>query len=250
MHMKIKEFAIKKNFTMLIFILIEICIYISFMYIDIFDNANTYLLSNNLKFAGIIVCLLYVLLPRQNHGDRADVTLLRGAILFTFISDLFILMLDNYIWGVFTFCIVQFLYLIRLAKWRNSQSGAKVFNSIISCLLRNLGIAVAIIILLKMFGIPTNGLMIISVIYFISILFNVIDAFRTMHLLKSEKSILFAISILLFLCCDINVGIFNLSDYIYMSTTLFSRIYQFSTIAMWMFYLPAQVGISLTKDLK
>lgn len=234
-----------KSFITLSFIIMEFCIYVTFMYLDINNiGVNT---AIYLKFAGIILCFIYSLLPYTEINDRSDLSILRGALFFTVISDLLILMLDFYTWGVFTFCIVQLLYLIRLSRWRSPFRQDKINKTIIINILRNLGIAFVVLLLLVITKIQINRLLVITAFYFISIVFNVIDAIIIAFQDKIKYQLFFAVGMILFLCCDINVGIFNLGDFVILNSIGFSGLYHFSTIAMWMFYLPAQVGISLSK---
>jgi hypothetical protein len=51
----------------------------------------------------------------------------------------------------------------------------------------------------------------------------------------------------LFLLCDINVGLFNLSDFITPSPA-YNIIYSISSILMWTFYAPSQVLIALSVE--
>jgi hypothetical protein len=95
-------------------------------------------------------------------------------------------------------------------------------------------------------GLKLNWLMVISIFYFTGILFNTIDGVFITYHTHSRKYIIFAIGMLLFLCCDINVGIFNLLNLSIVKGTFISKIYEFASIAMWMFYLPAQTAIALS----
>jgi hypothetical protein len=50
----------------------------------------------------------------------------------------------------------------------------------------------------------------------------------------------------LFLLCDINVGIFNLSGFIALPERIYQMMYSVSSILMWTFYAPSQVLIALS----
>jgi hypothetical protein len=54
----------------------------------------------------------------------------------------------------------------------------------------------------------------------------------------------------LFLLCDLNVGVFNLTGFVSVNSSWFHNLYAISAIAMWLFYLPAQVFISLSGQAK
>jgi hypothetical protein len=95
-----------------------------------------------------------------------------------------------------------------------------------------------------------NILLIITIFYFISIVINVIVAIRAAVCIKERYIVIFAIGMVLFLLCDINVGIFNLADFLVIDSNLFKSIYGFSSIGMWLFYLPAQVLLAISLSFK
>jgi len=64
---------------------------------------------------------------------------------------------------------------------------------------------------------------------------------------KSRDIRLFAWGMVLFLLCDINVGIFNLSGFINVGP-VYEVLYGISSISMWLFYAPSQVLIVLSGD--
>lgn len=226
---------------LILFLLIELVLYSTFLYLDILVK-GAFLVSMYLKFASIILCFLMTFMLYARNVTQ-DIVLLRFAFLFTVISDLCILILDSYFLGLITFSIVQMLYLIRLQCWRNHQ-GKK--NPLCFFLLRNLLFALVIIGILIILRISLEKLILISIFYFVSIFFNTVDALRIGWSVQKKQFKLYAIGMVLFLLCDINVGLFNLSDFIQIEKTWFNKIYEFATIAMWMFYLPAQVMISLS----
>jgi hypothetical protein len=234
---------IKKEIS-IFFLIMEFAIYISFMYFDITGKGN-YIISTYLKFIGIILCFLYSIIMYTKDADRTDSYILRGALLFTVISDLFILVLDYYTLGTLTFCIVQIFYLIRLYRWKKDMG---MRASVLRNLIRNGLIASVLLCLLLIVKIELESLVIISIFYFVSIIMNVRDAVTIACKSKTREIIIFTFGMVLFLLCDINVGFFNISSFVAIDQGWFSDLYAFATIAMWMFYLPAQVGIALSGD--
>jgi hypothetical protein len=239
---------------LLIFLIIELTLFTIFMYLDVF-HSNEYILSSRLKFVGVILCFLFSLLPldvifkkknriieKQKHLIN-DILIVRLALLFTVISDLFILILDYYTIGLMTFILVQLLYLIRLVLW--SKKDNKKLSLFIK-LLRNVSIFIVVLIVLYIFQVELEILIILSCFYFVSIFFNVIDVILCSFYKRDKNSLLFICGMILFLLCDINVGLFNLGDFVSIGGNWLSTLYSFSTIAMWMFYLPSQVLISLS----
>lgn len=189
-----------------IFILIESIIYITFIVMDAFNTDSSYI-----KYFGIILCLLNSILDKN--------TLISLALLFTLISDYFLLLTNNLlIVGVITFIIVQFIYLYYLYK---NKCNNHIIVRIIFYLLS----------LLIAFSGRVSMLYVVAIIYFSTLLMNTISSYSNQALL------LFSIGLSLFICCDICVGLHNICNY--------GLIYKVATTLMWIFYLPSQVLISI-----
>lgn len=226
-----------------VFFLSELILYMSFLYIDI-TQAVSYTVSSAIKFTGISLCLLYTfMIPGEKEGRR-DTAFLRSAMFFTVISDLFILVLDYYLYGMITFCIVQSIYLLRMGYWQSVLYPGKTKRIIIERFIRNFFVTFVFILVFIIIRIKLEALLVITSFYFISILFNVLDSILTAVNDKTRKQKIYAFGMLLFLLCDFNVGLFNISDYVKINSSWFHIIYSFAAIAMWMFYLPAQVLIA------
>nr|WP_308742328.1 lysoplasmalogenase family protein [uncultured Anaerocolumna sp.] len=248
---------IKKAVLITVFVLIELILYGTFMYLDIFDQKAN--LSMYIKFFSIFLCFLFVLLyyrtSKQTKVEKYDNTnnsylgihILRIAMFFTLLSDLFILVLEYYTAGILTFIIVQLLYLILISSWISSGKTIKTI------LMRVIGtglITVLIVILYRFQEPEVKSELIFGIYYFILFLSNAIDAIGILFRSKRKHRILFACGLLAYFLCDINVAIFNMKDYLTINETIYSQIYNFSAIAMWMFYLPGQVAIALSGESK
>jgi uncharacterized membrane protein YhhN len=195
-------FMIKK-----LFITIESLLYITFIIMDFLDINSTLI-----KYIGVILCFVYALYSKKK--------LKSVALLFTCLADLFLLvLLKHYELGVFIFIFAQVTYLYYL---RNID--VRISNYIL--VFRILIIVVGTIILY--FSNNFSLLYELVLIYFSTLLFNCLNAFKV-----KEKT--FALGLILFIGCDICVGLFNTP-------------YSDSVIAMliWMFYLPSQVLIVLS----
>lgn len=229
----------QNNFIIYGFLGMELAIYILFLIIDIFYPVK-HEVSLYLKYLSIIICFAFALLTRKKSEskDYRD-TALKIGLVFTLISDYMLLLSDNYTFGVVTFIIVQICYLYRL-----SNCSTYVFSKVI---LRNIIIwAAGISVYIFFAGIP-EILVIFAMYYFISILDNTLISVKKAFGKEKDKAIvIFAIGMCLFLLCDINVGIFNISEFMVIEGVLFKNIYKFSTVAMWLFYLPSQVLIVLS----
>jgi len=94
--------------------------------------------------------------------------------------------------------------------------------------------------------VEVDGLVLLSLFYFVTFIMNVLQGIYQYHKAKDASFLLFLVGILLFLLCDINVGIFNFTSYVTINSNWFAAIEKFASVGMWMFYLPSQVLISLS----
>lgn len=299
---------IKKSHSDLIFLLLQAILYVAFLFLDLTGRSTA--VSAGIKYTMILLCFCYALfygsagksivfnmrmVPeghrslfnlrlirkgfrsllniRVVHGGYHSLFLLAG-LFFTLVSDLFILLLDQYFYGVLTFLIVQQFYALRLLMIReelNREENQESTHSqgrylpflFLKRLLLQLVISAVICLGLAGAGVVMEGLLIASVLYFICILTNTASAVRaasrsrkryhvtryhTAHLCAGTdyNNQLYAAGMLLFLLCDINVGLFNLSGFIAMPQELYSLVYEISGILMWTFYAPSQVLIALS----
>lgn len=226
------------------FVLLEAVIYVLFLYQDF--HGNDAVLSTGLKFSGILICFLfllsaYIFRSRQERGS--EFLLMVIALAFTVCADICLLLTNHFEFGVFFFLLVQFLYLFRLKK---------SIASVLWIVLLRLLTASILILLVKMAGLAVDGLLVLSIFYFLNILHNTgmsMKAARNNRIGKDDSKItaeLFMAGMILFLLCDINVGIFNIGGYIAAYHVILSTLIDFSSSAMWLFYLPSQVLIVIS----
>ena len=226
-----------------------------------------------IKYYSIILCLLIsVIYYYKNKSDDSinAYTLLAAAMFFTAISDYFLLLKNDVIVpGLISFCIVHAIYLFVITckdiKMTGIYTGIRVLAAII------------IAVILKSTGVirysndsSLNSILFLVLLYGISFVWNVgllfLKLVNNRELLKSvsaqnkinnQKDIeakictfphprMFLIGLILFLLCDINVLLFNLSAYINVSSEMYAVLQIASTVLMWAFYLPSQVLIVLS----
>lgn len=264
-----------------VFLTIEILLYISFLYLDI---TNTYLntgyvlnissvfsISKAIKFFSILICFLFVALPLNDYKlkyDSTDLNLLRFAIMFTVISDYILLFSDNVILGLLTFIVVQMCYLARVYRWKLKLRGThKGIRPIYQYILRNILLLVVSLILINIV-LNLRGLnhsislnlnvaasidstdkfvIVLALYYFISLILNFIDSVKVSRRANTTRTRLFSLGLLLFILCDINVGLCNLPRLVTINKGIYETVHNFTKIGMWLFYLPSQVIISLSK---
>ena len=221
--------TLKKVFLILV-LLVELFLYILFLYFD-FNDINIEL-SNWLKYVGIIICFLASLIPIFSKNSAKTQYFIPFSLFFTLVSDYFLLINTDknlYIFGVVIFIIVQlsyFIYIETLKKNKISFLISLIFRIILSSIL---------IIVLSI--IRFDLLSIVSACYFVELLMNFITS---LSLIKINKFFLiFSIGLLLFIGCDISVGLNNLDLFEGNIKNLVSNL-------MWTFYLPSQVLISFS----
>lgn len=232
----------------LLFVFIQVILYVSFLAIDL--TGASIALSIGIKYSIIILCFCYALFTKSSV-DKSILFCIRIGLFFTLISDLFILILDYYFIGVLTFIIVQQFYGLRISMVKNSPSTEEgklaIVQSFIVRFAMQVSSAAFISYLLHVAGINVDTLLVASIFYFISILNNALRALIIVTQKKKHKDFLvFTIGIVLFLLCDINVGLFNITGFIALPEDVYRVVYSLSSILMWTFYAPSQVLIALS----
>lgn len=263
-----------------IFVFIQTLLYFVFLFLDITGGSRG--LSTGLKYSIILLCFLYILLAvvrskenrfrkpegnssgksngnlyRENHenmrwGLNPDIYLLMGLV-FTVIADLFLLVLNsNYQLGVFSFIIVQFLYGTKLEIEKIESSNQIAISHVLKRVIRHrilpcIIITTGISIIFLLLNTQQVIFLIMTTFYFVSILFNTLDALRlAANQSHIRKHLLFAAGMILFVLCDINVGLYNMKDYLMIPEKLDEILQSLSSLLMWTFYAPSQVLIALS----
>ncbi|BCJ99947.1 lysoplasmalogenase family protein [Anaerocolumna chitinilytica] len=220
------------------FVTAELLLYLIFMTGDIFGYPGLDTVTL-VKYCSILLCNVFTLTYALKYRRRENF-ILSGGLFFTAVSDYFLLFTDNFTFGMLTFCAVQILYLVYLYFLGERRRG------VAGRLLVNILLWAAALLILLILQLPVSLLLITAAFYFISILHNVITAVGNVRHKFSNRNLIFAVGMILFLLCDINVGIYNMDGFITVESMTFQKLYHFSEIAMWMFYLPAQVCISIS----
>lgn len=221
-----KTEKILKTVYFCVFVVVELAIYITFLCMESAGNYDTIMI----KYAGILICLAAAAAGCLFYGK--DGVVLTCALVFTAISDLFILVMKYYEIGVPTFIVVQTIHFFRIYL----INGKKPYIS--------LGIRFALAaVLLIILGV-TGNLNILTglvAVYLPMLVGNVVESIFLYK--KSLHYILYAVGLFLFLCCDIFVG---LNNFEMLGITLPEEFRNFVPIAIWIFYLPSQVLIVLS----
>ncbi len=195
----------------------EAALYAAFLAMDVTDAGPS---TVPVKYAGILLCVLFALYAAARGGDR----LVCPALVLTAAADWFLLVRnDHYAVGVALFLCVQTAYYLRL---RRLGAGSGWFLRAALALLAGAGLYV-----LHMAS-PLN---LLAGLYFSQLVSNTLLAWSV----KGRRLTLFALGLTLFVGCDVCVGLAN-------SGLVPPGALRFVSIGMWLFYLPSQVLISLS----
>lgn len=179
--------------------------------------------STWVKFAAISLCWVTSLLQIKTRDDN----IVASALSLTLIADWFLLVRnDRYTLGVCLFLLVQALYAYRLYRLRGRPSP-------LAWLRLGLLLLAGFLSLTE----PTLFQLWCVALYFTNLCLNTVEAFA---LGKSCR--VFAWGLLLFVCCDLCVGAWNISLF------LPPALGEFARVGMWLFYLPSQVLIVLSRQ--
>ena len=188
------------------FLSIQFLIYTSFIVLDSFHIDSTYV-----KYLGIILCLIYAIYNKKKYR--------RLSMTFTLIADFFLLVINkHYELGLLSFIIVQICYLYFLGNIDNTY-----FTRFLIIRLSMFVVGTVLLIVSKNMSLLNE----LVLIYFSNLLTNAIQS-----CFGSNK--LLTLGLILFVCCDICVGLHNIS-----------ATYTVASFLMWVFYLPSQVLIVL-----
>ena len=215
-----------KNIILAAFILVETVIYIVYNILSATQPADPI----EIKYAGILLCLAVSAVMIYFNRD-ADSVIAVAAMLFTAVSDLFILVLDDYFEiGLATFITAHCIYLYRLYLGRVKKIWLTVA----------VRAAIAGVMIGICCGVFTANLLVVEAcIYLVLLVGNCVEALIMCN--RGLKNILFSIGLMLFLGCDICVGLKHGSM---VGVHLSSRVYDFIVYMIWVFYLPSQVLIT------
>lgn len=213
----------------ILFIVVGIVLYILFLLEDFGD----YDLGDNvwIKYSIIIIAFVYTLVSiafATNKKEFRDDIILSLALLFTLLSDYFLLVLDDYYEiGMITFIVAQLLHALRIERNK--------IHTIISVAIR---VMIPVIGIAVFAGIGELELIYaLALIYGTQLLMNFVENMALCFISKKNKLkyILLAVGFALFIGCDVCVGLMNIGEY-------------GGVLLMWLFYAPSQILIALSSN--
>jgi len=217
----------KRSVSNLVFLVIELFLYISILFIH-YD-----LPSGFLHYLSIVVCFVFLL---YNFTKSKDFMIIFIGMFFTVIADFYLTLLGTeQILGTFFFFLAQMMYMIRL----HFQESKKNWKSLIPyiTIFSILFVFVGIVFLKTI-----DLLLIVSFLYYSFLVVNLGSAFT-----KRKQYPLFFVGLLFYICCDTLVGLSMSYPYLtFTSGGIIDQIIHFPLNLIWMFYLPSQVLITLS----
>ena len=222
------------------FISIEAIIYVTFILLDILGTTPA--LSDIFKYSGIIVVFAFALYWCIKRRDR-NRTVVTSALLFTAVADFFLLFCSDdirlLIPVLLSFSVTQTLYYVHLTESRRKNK-----RILIPCLVFVLS-AVSSCIIDLLLSYDTVALILITLVFYYAITFALNTAGSVARCKKSRlrTDFIFALGLILFVLCDINVLIRHLNTFFFEAVP--RTMVEASIFLSWVFYLPAQVLIAL-----
>ena len=208
-----------KNRLNMILIIGIVMLYLAFLSFDLFSIPRS-MESRYLKYASIMLCFLLATGLYYHSTDKRDSKYVVLALIFTLAADLFLLFTQRKITGVFFFCLMQLTYLKRY--------NIRFFK---------VGIGFAVIAIFIHFLSLFQPLYVIAGLY----AFLIVTCFlATFHAKLPKFNLQCArVGMALFILCDIHVALYN-------QLSMSSDYFRFVTVAMWLFYLPAQFLLAIS----
>ncbi|HOW38273.1 MAG TPA: lysoplasmalogenase family protein [Candidatus Izemoplasmatales bacterium] len=217
----------KQKIPLVLFLAAEAFLYWDMMSLDLLEPGSWF------QYLSILLCLAFLLVfPLRTRGW---ITVTAGLI-FACLADFFLVVLQKHqLAGTLIFVFAQVAFAARLfwEDWsRRGRFGA--IRVLLFVALESVGMVVV--------GHAFDGLVFAALMYFSLLLGNVIHAF-----VLWKKHPLFALGLVLLVFCDLAIGFSMAGPYLAISESSIIGIILNSGINWaWLFYLPAQVLITLS----
>lgn len=221
-------YYIKRKPITILFIIFEALLFLLIHFADLSNRKAV-------CFTSIAFCFLYSLL----YYKKKDVIFEISALLFTVISDVFLVLLRARQQGLAMvfFSIAQLMHFAFIFSNQTDKKD-KTVHLIVRVALSIITIIISVLTLKD----KTDFVSVISMFYFANLIVNIIYAFKNYNAFP-----LLAVGLSLFIMCDVCVGLQSAVG-VYLNiekgSTLYNMLYPGIDL-VWLFYLPSQTLISL-----
>lgn len=213
-----------------ILISIILSLYGLFLYNDIYNN-DCFISPNIIKFLSILLCFLLALLDTYSlRKDLNNILLLIGLFLTVIADYIFLIYKDLFPIAIGLFSIVQILYIFRYNMKNRRRNILYIMISFIIIFI----LYIFIYIFIKEIEFIFPLAFFYAICLFISLKESILQ-YKYSTYLNSKKGIIL-LGMVLFVLCDINVGIYN----------TVGKSNNLVFIAIWLFYLPSQLLLALS----
>lgn len=208
----------------------------SFVFVEMFLYIISYVKNIQVtyfQYASILLCFIFSLFFLKKDNACSIISL---ALFFTICADFVLLFFaQQKVLGLLFFCFVQIVYFFYISMYEGKK-GQKI-----NLWARLFAIVLVELVIFFIFKNIFNFLAFLAIFYFVNLLFNLVFAFVNVN-----KNAFFAVGLLLFVFCDIFVGLMQMDMFFDVSSSaFFNFIYSIPFNIAWTFYIPSQVFIAL-----
>lgn len=228
-----------KSYSINILLITIFILYFSFLYMEFF-NIAIYIPSYMIKYLCIILCFLMCLLAEKNSINTLDSSLLKAGLFITLFADLFLTVFNYYTLGVVSFSLVQIIYSIRYEITKSSETSLRFISIFLSLMF--------LYLIINLFITEINILFIAVLFYAICIIVSLVKTIKVyrFNLYPYPNKHMILYGMVLFLLCDINVALYNLTEVTGFSGSSIDTFHNVSGTLIWLFYVPSQLLLSLS----
>ena len=219
------------NISLITFVIL----YLFILSLDLFPR-YFFLSSDYIKYFCILICFFLSLLIGKHNLNIKDLRLLQLGLFLTCLADLCLIIFNYFTLGIALFCLVQITYSIRY-KVNHAFLTLKCFALTFTCIF-------TIYIIINFTLINLDILFVFALFYVICLITSVIFAIKNKY--QRPNKYMVACGMILFLLCDINVALRNITSLISLPQVFTAATYQLSTSLIFVFYLPSQLLLALS----
>ncbi|MBC8059566.1 MAG: hypothetical protein H7Y18_02765 [Clostridiaceae bacterium] len=176
-----------------------------------------------------------LLIGKANLGLQ-DLNLLKLGLFLTCLADLCLILFNCLPHGIALFCLVQITYSLRY-KGTHTILMLKGFALAFTCIF-------SIYLIICFTLINLDILFVFGLFYAICLITSVISALKSKYQKPNKYMVTFGM--MLFLLCDINVALRNVTSLISLPDSFTTITYQLSSSLIFVFYLPSQLLLALS----